>query len=179
MMTRPSLPALIAATVLLLGACSSNDPDLLTFRRGGEGPNEFTVAPAKPLETPTSQASLPVPTLGAGTNRADATPKVDAVVALGGRASATALDGVPPSDAALIRHTGRNGRDGAIRQTLATEDLEFRRRNDGLALERLSNANIYFETYERQSLDQQREMNRIRQTGVQIPGAPPEEIFPN
>lgn len=179
MMTLRSSIAILAGTLVLLGACSPREPDLLTFRRTSEGPDEFTVAPSKPLETPPSQAALPPPTLGVGINRADANPEADAVVALGGRASATALDGNIGGDVALIRHTDRNGRDVTIRQTLAEEDLEYRRRNDGLVLERLANSNLYFDSYENQSLDQQTELDRLRGSGVPTPGAPPEELFPD
>jgi hypothetical protein len=169
---------LTCAAVLVLSACAgSREPDLLTFRRSSEGPDEFTVAPARPLETPPA-AALPPPTLGVGTNRADATPEADAIVALGGRPQAATLDGIPGNDAALVRYAGRNGTDPVIRQTLAEEDLEFRRRNDGLILERMTNANIYFDSYAGQSLNQQRELDRLRQRGVATPGAPPEELFP-
>lgn len=179
MIPRPALAALLAASAVLLGACGPRDPDLLTFRQTGEGPDEFTVAPAKPLEDPPAQAALPPPTLGAGFNRADATPQADAIVALGGRENATTLDGVATGDAALLRHALRNGQDPAIRQTLAQEDAEFRRRNDGLILERLANSNLYFDSYRQQSLNQHAEMERLRARGVQTPGAPPEELFPD
>lgn len=48
------------------------------------GPDEFSIVPAKPLQEPESYTSLPVPTPG-GTNRTDATPNADAIIALGGR----------------------------------------------------------------------------------------------
>ena len=175
---RPKALALLAAAALLITACGPRDPDLLTFRRSGEGPDEFTVAPSSPLEDPPAASALPPPTLGVGSNRADPTPEADAIVAHGGSATATVLDGIPSSDAALIRHAGRNGRTEGIRQTLAAEDIEFRRRNDGLVLERLANNNLYFDAYERQSLDQQRELDRLLQRGIQTPGAPPEARFP-
>jgi len=176
-MRQISLIAICAAGLALAG-CGSSEPDLLTFQRTSEGPDEFTVAPARPLETPSSKNALPPPTLGLAPNRADATPEADAIVALGGNAKALVLDGAPVSDDALIRHTGRNGRDVTIRQTLAEEDLEFRRRNDGLFLERMTNANLYFDSYQNQSLQQQRELDRLRDRGVKTPGAPPEELFP-
>ncbi|MEM8956683.1 MAG: DUF3035 domain-containing protein [Pseudomonadota bacterium] len=178
MTTRTNTLALLTAAAVVITACGPRDPDLLTFRRSGEGPDEFTVAPSKPLEDPPTAGALPPPTLGAGTNRADATPKDDAIVALGGREGSTTLNGVPASDAALIRHVARNGQSTGIRQTLAQEDIEFRRRNDGLILERLANSNLYFEAYEQQSLNQQREIDRLRQRGIQTPGAPPAALFP-
>lgn len=169
---------MLLGAVMLISACGSREPDLLTHRRGGEGPDEFTVAPARPLETPPEAAALPLPTLGQGINRADAQPEIDAIVALGGRASATTLDGIPTSDAALVRHATRNGQDGAIRETLAAEDLEFRRRNDGLILERVANTNVYFDSYSRESLQQHEELERLRAAGVRTSAAPPKELFP-
>ena len=178
MMIRTKTLALIAIAAVLITACGPRNPDLLTFRRSGEGPDEFTGEPSRPLDDPPSSAALPPPTLVACINRADANPEADAIVALGGRENATVLNGIPASDAALIRHAERNGRSSDIRQTLAQEDIEFRRRNDGLVLERLANSNLYFEAYEQQSLNQQREIDRLRQRGIQPPGAPPEALFP-
>ncbi|MCR9087919.1 MAG: DUF3035 domain-containing protein [Rhodobacteraceae bacterium] len=178
MTIRTNIFALLAIAAVAITACGPRNPDLLTFRRSGEGPDEFTVAPSKPLADPPAAGALPPPTLGVGINRADATPEADAIVALGGRQNATTLDGIPTSDAALIRHAGRNGQSTGIRQTLAQEDIEFRRRNDGLILERLANSNLYFDAYEQQSLNQQREIDRLRQRGIQTPGAPPAELFP-
>ena len=41
----------------------------------------------------------------------------------------------------------RFGVDGGIRSTLASEDLEWRRDNNGRILERLFNVNVYFKAY--------------------------------
>ena len=82
------------------------------------------------------------------------------------------------ADQAFINHTTRFGLASDIRQTLATEDLAFRRRNNGRILERLFNVNVYFQAYESQSLDQYRELQRFRRLGVRTSAAPPDpEIF--
>lgn len=60
-----------------------------------------------------------------------------------------------------------------IRGTLAAEDLEFRRKNDGRLLERVFNVNVYFDAYEPMSLDQHAELERWRAQGLLTPSAPP------
>ncbi len=164
------------ATILALspGACGNRNtqPDLLNFP-GAKSPDEFTVLPGKPLEAPEDYGFLPAPTPGGG-NRTDPTPKADAVVALGGRGAAIARDGAPGADGGLIAHASRFGTAPDIRRTLAAEDLQFRRRNNGRLLERLFNVNIYFRSYERQSLDQYAELRRLRRLGVRTPAAPPD-----
>lgn len=165
--------SLIALAVL--AACAPSEPDLMNFASSRTGPDEFLVAPAKPLETPPDLASLPLP---GGANRADPTPQQDAVAALGGSPAALSRGGVPSSDQGLIRHAGRYGTDPVIRQTLAEEDLEHRRRNQGLFLERVFNINVYYDSYRSQHLNQQAEIDRFRRAGVEVPSAPPKELIP-
>jgi hypothetical protein len=74
---------------------------------------------------------------------------------------------------ALARYAGRYGITPGIRQTLAAEDLEWRRDNEGRVLERLFNVNVYYRAYEIQSLDQVRELERWRARGVRTASAPP------
>lgn len=155
----------------LLAACGASDPQLMRFP-GSRAPNEFLVAPAKPLETPPDRAALPPPTPGAA-NRADATPLDDAIVALGGRPGAGAT-----GDAALLAHVSRFGRDPDIRATLASEDLAFRQANPGRVMERLFNVNRYFAIYSGQALDQQAERARLAAAGVPTPTAPPAALRP-
>ncbi len=174
-MTHPRCAAALIAALLLTG-CGVDDPSLMNFRASRTGPDEFLVAPVKPLVPPPNPAELPPPTRGA-TNLADPTPEADAIVALGGRPQAAT--GVPAGDGGLVRYAGRLGTDPAIRQTTAAEDLEFRRRNPGRLLERLTNANVYYRSYGRQSLDQQSEIDRFRRAGVPTPAAPPHELFPD
>jgi len=74
---------------------------------------------------------------------------------------------------ALASNAGRYGITPEIRQTLADEDLEWRRVNEGRVLERLFNVNVYYRAYEIQSLDQVRELDRWRARGVRTESAPP------
>jgi hypothetical protein len=163
--------AIIAiATMVTLAACGGKgDPQLMNLR-SGPGPDEFAIVPPKPLELPENLGELPEPTPG-GFNRTDQTPEADAAIALGGRPSAAG--GIPSGDAALYAHAARYGVDGNIRSTLAAEDLEFRRDNNGRVLERLFNVNVYYKAYRKQRLDQQAELARWRAVGVRNPSAPP------
>lgn len=162
--------ALIAA--LTLAACSSDDPRLMNVRSNTSGPDEFGILPPKPLEMPEDLASLPEPTPG-GANRTDQTPKEDAIAALGGRAPVARGVGAPASDSALISRVTRYGISSSIRQTLAAEDLEYRRANDGRLLERLFSVNVYFRAYAPMSLNQHAELERWRAVGARNVSAPP------
>jgi hypothetical protein len=164
--------AVAGAALLLLAACGGSGTPQLMNLRSGAGPDEFGILPPKPLELPEDLASLPPPTPG-GENRTDPRPFDDAVLALGGRPQA-AQGGVPAADGALAAHAGRFGIEGGIRQTLAAEDLEWRRDNNGRLLERLANVNVYYKAYRAQSLDQHAELARWRKAGVRTPSAPPE-----
>lgn len=155
----------------LLAACGGGEPDLITLRADGRGPDEFSILPGKPLQSPPSFSDLPVPTPG-GANRTDPTPEADAVVALGGSAAATQGGGV--RGPALVAHATRFGVDGDIRRTLAVEDARFRQANDGLLLERLFDLTIYYRAYRPYSLDQYAELDRLRSRGIRTPAVPPE-----
>lgn len=166
--------ALIAST--LLSACGSRnkDPQLLNVR--SSTPDEFAILPTKPLQQPESYANLPAPTPG-GSNLVDPTPRADAVAALGGNPAALGRQGnIGAGDGALYSHTTRYGVTPGIRETLAAEDLEYRRRNDGRLMERLFNVNVYFRAYLPMSLDQYAELERWRRAGVRTPSAPPEPV---
>lgn len=164
----------VLAMLAVLAACSRSEPRLLNVTSSTQGPDEFGIIPNKPLEAPEDFAQLPQPTPG-GANRVDATPSQDAIAALGGNPAAVAR-GIPAGDSGLISYTSRNGRSSTIRQQLASEDLEFRRRNDGRVLERFFNVNVYFRAYRRQSLDKYAELERFRRLGVRTPAAPPEAL---
>ncbi|MDZ4093614.1 MAG: DUF3035 domain-containing protein, partial [Paracoccaceae bacterium] len=140
---RAQTRALVVAigAVLALSACASGQPKLMNLRATGNGPDEFAILPSKSLEMPKSLADLPAPTPG-GANLTDPTPNDDAIVALGGKAQAGR--GIASADSALLAQAARYGADAGIRQTLAAEDLDYRRANDGRLLERAFNANIYF-----------------------------------
>jgi hypothetical protein len=159
------------AAVLTLSACASGTPELMNLT-AGEGPDEFGIVPPKPLALPENLAALPTPTPG-GANLTDRNPEAEAIAALGGKPGATG--GVPSGDAALYAHAARYGVDGGIRSTLAAEDLEWRRDNNGRILERLFNVNVYYKAYADQRLDQQDELARWRATGVRTSSAPPRQ----
>lgn len=158
---------LAAALMLGLAACGgSGEPQLMNLRSSGDGPDEFAILPPKPLQMPPNLSALPAPTPG-GSNITDPTPMADAVVALGGK------PGAGSNDAALVAYATRNGVAQGIRQTLAAEDLEYRRKNDGRLLERLFDVNVYYRAYAPMSLDQNAELERWRRAGAGNPSAPP------
>lgn len=169
---RPTL-RIVAVAVALSGlaglAGCGGTPDLVRLSKDSPGPDEFGILPNKPLAQPANFAELPAPTPG-GANRSDQTPLSDAVVALGGRPGGATAGVQGPQ---LIGHAARFGVDPTIRSTLAQEDLAFRQRNDGRLLERLFGTNIYFSAYERLSLDQYAELERLRRRGIRTPAAPP------
>ena len=161
----------VAAMVTLAACGGKGDPQLMNLR-SGQGPDEFAIVPPKALEMPESLADLPEPTPG-GYNRTDQNPEADAAVALGGKP--TAAGGIPAGDSALYAHAARFGVDGGIRATLASEDLDWRRDNNGRILERLFNVNVYYRAYSKQRLDQQAELARWRALGARTPSAPPRQ----
>ncbi|MGL5011524.1 MAG: DUF3035 domain-containing protein, partial [Paracoccaceae bacterium] len=147
---------LALAAALVLSACGNDDnPILMNLRPQGNGPDEFAILPPRPLQLPEDLAALPTPTPG-GSNRTDPTPREDAIIALGGNPQAAG--GIPAGDAGLVSYATRNGVAADIRTVLATEDLEFRRDNNGRLLERLFDVNVYFKAYRDQALDQQAEL---------------------
>lgn len=157
----------LMAALLVVSACDRDrTPQLLNVRSNQVGPDEFAVLPSKPLTMPDDLQALPEPTPG-GSNRTDATPLADAVLALGGRPDGGIRDG------SLVQYASRYGVAPDIRASLAAEDLEFRRRNDGRLLERLFNVNVYNRAYSSQSLDQFGELDRLRRSGVRTVSAPP------
>ncbi|MFE3836715.1 DUF3035 domain-containing protein [Pseudogemmobacter sonorensis] len=174
MRARAGVTAVAVVAALALVGCSPRGEDgaplLMNIR--SNGPDEFGILPSKPLQMPASLSELPQPTPG-GSNRTDPTPEADAIAALGGRPQA-AGGGVPSADAALFAHAGRFGTESGIRQTLAAEDVDWRRRNPGRLLERLFNVNVYHKAYEAMSLDQHAELARWRARGVRTPSAPPD-----
>jgi Protein of unknown function (DUF3035) len=169
-MTAARMVIAVAAALVLSGCGNDNNPILMNLRPQGNGPDEFAILPPRPLQLPTDLAALPPPTPG-GTNLTDPNPKADAIVALGGNPAAAG--GIPAGDAGLVSYASRNGVASDIRTTLATEDLEFRRDNNGRLLERLFDVNVYFKAYADQSLDQQSELAFWRSRGARTPSAPP------
>ena len=163
--------AVAMTAMLALSACGGDKtPSLMNLRSSTNGPDEFGILPPKALELPEDLATLPEPTLG-GANRTDPTPNADAIAALGGNLKAAG--GIPAGDSGLVRYASRSGTAAGIRETLAAEDLEYRRKNDGRLLERLLNVNVYFKAYRKQSLDQQADLLKWRKRGLRTPSAPP------
>lgn len=164
---------IVAATGLT--ACSGYERDitLRDIRSAGSGPDEFSILPGKPLQQPANFSELPVPTPGAA-NLTDQNPKADGVAALGGNPARLVPGGVPASDGALVRHASRNGVDPAIRETLAAQDEDFRRRKSRFTKFRIARQDLYNKVYKRETLNARLEMNRYRRsTGVRTPTAPP------
>lgn len=172
MQAKRGVPMIAVAVMLTLSACAKGDkvPSLMNVRSTTQGPDEFAILPPKPLTLPEDLSALPDPTPG-GANLTDPTPEADAIAALGGELRNAG--GVPAGDGGLFSYAARYGVTGDIRSTLAAEDLEWRRKNDGRLLERLFNINVYFKAYADMSLDQQAELWRWRRAGVKTPSAPP------
>ena len=159
------------AGAMLAGCATGGDPRLMTFG-AQRSPDEFAILPTGPLQSPPDMAALPTPTPG-GRNLVDPDPRADAVAALGGRVTAERTGAIPAADAALVRHAARGGAQEDIRETLAAEDLDHRRRNRGRLLERMFGVNVYHRAYRDQVLDRDAETERWRQACARTPGAPP------
>ena len=159
------------AGFVVLAACSGGDPELMNIK--STTPDEFSILPTKPLEAPEDYTTLPEPTPG-GNNLVDATPQADAVAALGGNPDRLERGTIYAGEQGLLVHAARYGVPADIRETLAAEDLEWRRDNNGRLLERLFNVNVYYSSYRSMSLDQHIELERLRRMGVRTPSAPPD-----
>lgn len=157
--------------IVALTACAGSGGGLRDLRSNGGGPDEFRVMPAGALVLPDNVTNLPEPTPGQS-NRTDPTPSADAVTVLGGNPNALIPNGIPASDDALMSVVSRSGVDPSIRQTLATEDAEFRLRQTRFGF--IRGRNRYFSAYARQSLDVYSELRRFRNAGVATPSAPPQ-----
>lgn len=159
---------LVICAIALLGACSPKE--LRVLKKPGEGPDEFKIAPGKPLQAPENYTELPAPTPGEG-NLTDQQPLQDVAASLGGRRGAKAGP-VPASDGAMVNHASRFGRDGAIRNTLASEDEDFRRRRGRFTQIKIGRVDRYNLVYRREALDPQRELRKWRRAGARTPSAP-------
>lgn len=156
-----------------LTACGAGKRDITLhdLRTNSGKPEEFAITPGKPLQAPESFSALPTPTPG-GTNRTDQTPLKDAVAALGGNPNRLdAGTAVPSSDTAVIGRASRFGRDPSIRQQLADEDLDFRKRKS-LFTWSIVPRDEYNRAYKRQTLDPYAWLERFRRAGAQTPAAP-------
>ena len=171
-MRLPRISILVLA--MAVAACGARDRDvqLTRFKNEGNGPNEFAIMPGKPLVAPEDYSALPPPTPGAA-NLADQNPLADGVAALGGNPNALAATGISASESALVRHAGRFGTPPGIRQTLASEDNEIRRRHGRVNILNLGPIDDYTSAYKRQWLNAPAEAQRLRNLGVATPSFPP------
>lgn len=165
--------ALVGLLVVTLAACARENPTLFNIRKTDRTPDEFSILPTQPLQTPPDLAALPTPTPGSG-NRVDRAPKAEAIAALGGNVERGAS-----ADGGLLTSVQRYGVNPGIRGQLAAEDLDFRRANDARLLERVFNVSTYFKAYRSQSLDQYAELYRLRDAGVRTVAAPPDPATAN
>lgn len=164
---------LVSVLALTLAACGRGDDVTLTrIKNTGNGPDEFTVLPTKPLETPANFSELPAPTPG-GANRVDTNPEAEGIAALGGNPNAVIPAGIGAADGALVNRAQRNGVDPAIRQTLAQEDKDTRRRHGRVNIFNIGPNDDYTNAYKKQWLDAYSETERMRRHGAVTPSAPP------
>lgn len=170
---------IIAITTLCaaLAACGGDtptdeSPPLLERVVAGayEAPEEFAVVPKKPLVMPSDMTALPPPS-AAGTSRSEPTPRADARAALGGGPTT----GTAGADRALLAAVSAQTAQPDIRAVLAAEDEEFRRRNQGLILDRLFGAFTESDRYGAYALNAEAELLRLRARGVQVPQLPPRQ----
>lgn len=169
---RPAFVILIAAVALTACGKRGDDVRLTRFTDGGNGPDEFSILPGKPLQNPADYAALPAPAPGQA-NLTDATPMADGVAALGGNPAALVPGAPSASDGALLAHSGRYGSQPGIRQTLAVEDADVRRRHGRINILNIGRNDDYTDSYKRQWLDSQSESVRLRARGVKTPSSPP------
>lgn len=165
-MPRKTVLTLLAVTVIA-GCGGRDDVTLSRIRHTGNGPDEFSIIPGKPLQTPEDFANLPTPNPG-GANLTDQNPLADGMVALGGSSTA----GVA-SNGALVNHANRYGATPSIRQTLAAEDKELRRQHGRVDILRFLPGDDYVQAYRREWLDAYAEEQRLRNRGVLTPASPP------
>lgn len=163
------------AAVFALSACAEGDPQLMNMRSTTAGPDEFAILPNRKLEMPKDLAALPDPEPGEP-NLADPNPKASAVAALGGNPDQLKSKTVRSSETGLLKYANRYGARTGIREELAAADLEFRKRNRGLPLERWANVNVYYKAYEPFTLDSYGELERFQRAGVRTVAAPPKKL---
>ena len=160
---------LIALIPLVLAACANKG--LRDLRNPSDGPDEFMIQPAKPLEEPANYSDLPPPTPGQA-NLTDRSALNEGLTAFGGNL-ATANGGIPASDGALVRHASRLGVAANIREDLAETDERFRKRKARLTQFRIVPVDRYNQAYRRQTLNAANEAARWRRAGARTPSSPP------
>jgi len=146
------------------------------FRLKDAGPDEFSVLPTKELEFPEDYETLPEPTLGSK-NRADLTPKRDAIAVLGGKPERLDSTLVGTGEQNLVTAASRYGVSADIRTTLADEDKAYRRKHRARFYERwIYSDDSYLKRHKAQTLKAYDELERLRKMGVRTPTAPPSEV---
>lgn len=169
-------PHLVISLIAVLGlaACSQGGRDISmrALDKPNEGPDEFSILPSNRLQAPANYANLPTPTPG-GRNLTDRDPRAEGIVALGGTPQPASATSVPATDAGLVSFARRNGGIANIRESLATEDEAFRRRQSRFTKIRLIKTDRYAEAYARETLDAYASWNRFRRAGLRTPAAPP------
>lgn len=164
--------SLILILILALGLSACGEVKLRDLSDPAAGPEEFDIIPNKPLETPDNFTTLPTPTPGQA-NLSDATPKKDAVLALGGRPSLLDAQGVARNDAALVASASRYGVTPNIREKTAAEDAKFRKQRGRFSNIRLFRTDRYGSVYKREKLDARDALIKARRTGRITPTVPP------
>ncbi|MGJ8615826.1 MAG: DUF3035 domain-containing protein [Sulfitobacter sp.] len=154
---------------LTLAACASTG--LRDLRTNSSGPDEFRVAPVKPLEAPTDYNTLPAPTPGQA-NLTDRSAINEGIVAFGGRPEA-AGGAIPARDGALVQHASRLGVTPGVRQKLAETDAQFRKRKARFTQFRIVPTDRYSQAYRREVLNAEVEAARWRRAGARTPSSPP------
>lgn len=155
---------------LTLGACANTG--LRTLRSNSSGPDEFLVQPVKPLQLPPDTAALPPPTPG-GRNLVDANPLEDAVIAVGSQSLSSPTGPIPGGDSAVVTYASRFGVSGDIRQALAQEDADFRKRRGRFTQYRIVPVDRYNQVYQRFAIDPFTVAESYRRIGVATPSSPP------
>lgn len=171
MVPRKTVLGLLAAS-LVAGCGGRDDVTLTRLRNTSNGPDEFSIIPGKPLQTPENYTALPEPTPGAA-NLTDQNPLADGIVALGGNPAVLNAAAPAASDGALVNHANRYGARADIRQTLAREDRETRKSYGNVNVLRILPGDDYVQAYRREWLDAYAEEQRLRQRGVVTPASPP------
>lgn len=154
---------------LVLAACANTG--LRDLRNTSDGPDEFMIQPAKPLEAPASYSELPTPTPGQA-NLTDRSALAEGTVAFGGRPEPENA-GIPARDGALVQHASRLGVSPGIRENLAEADAQFRKRKARFTQFRIVPVDRYNQAYRREALDPNTEARRWRGAGARTPSFPP------
>lgn len=167
-------PASSLILILALGLTACGEVTLRDLTDPAAGPEEFDIIPNKPLEEPKDYKTLPAPQPGQA-NLGDATPKKDAVAALGGKPALLDAQGVPRSDSALVASATRYGVPANVRAQTAAEDADFRKRRGRFSNIRLFKTDRYGSVYKRETLDPRETLETYRRAGRKTPTAPPAE----